>query len=42
MECAAHLDVMRVDALIGDENYERGIQLIERLVSMLTKIIDPA
>jgi len=41
MECAAHLDVMRVDELIDAEVYEAGQDLLERLVSMLTKLIDP-
>ena len=39
MESAAHLDVMRVEELIDDEHYARGIELIERLVAMLTKLI---
>jgi four helix bundle protein len=41
MESAAHLDVMRVDELIGHEDYARGTELLERIVAMLTKLIDP-
>ena len=41
MESAAHLDVMRVDELIDAEFYGRGIELLERIVAMLTKLIDP-
>jgi hypothetical protein len=35
--CAAHLDVMKVES----ELYERGVDLLERIVAMLTKLIDP-
>ena len=41
MESAAHLDVMRVDELIDTEHYARGVELLERVVAMLTKLIDP-
>jgi hypothetical protein len=41
MESAAHLDVMRTDALIDDAQHARGIELLERIVAMLTKLIDP-
>ena len=41
MECAAHLDVMRVEELIDVEHYGRGVELLERVVAMLTKMIDP-
>ena len=37
---ASHLDVMRVDELIEVELYARGIELLERIVAMLTKLID--
>jgi four helix bundle protein len=40
MESASHLDVMRVDELIDTELYARGIELLERIVAMLTKLID--
>ena len=36
-----HLDVMKVDELINDECYERGVELLERIVAMLTKLVDP-
>jgi len=41
MESASHLDVMRLEELIDSEFYARGIELLERIVSMLTKLIDP-
>ena len=41
MECAAHLDVMKIDELIENEVYERGVDLLERIVAMLTKFVDP-
>jgi four helix bundle protein len=41
MESAAHLDVMRVAELIDTEHYVRGTELLERIVAMLTKLIDP-
>ncbi len=41
MESASHLDVMKVDGLIDDEHYREGIDLLERVVAMLTKLIDP-
>lgn len=36
MECAAHLDVMHVGEIIDGEHYSRGIELLERIVAMLT------
>ena len=41
MECAAALDVLRLGELIDVEGYGRGIELLERVVSMLTKLINP-
>ncbi|MEP6864708.1 MAG: four helix bundle protein [Deltaproteobacteria bacterium] len=41
MESAAHLDVMKIDELIDDEHYALGIGLLERVVAMVTKRIDP-
>ena len=41
MESAAHLDVMKVDDLIDDEHHAQGIALLERVVAMLTRMIDP-
>ena len=41
MESAAHLDVMKVGGLVDDQQYVQGIQLLERVVAMLTKLIDP-
>ena len=41
MESASHLDVMRVEEIIDAENYAHGIELLERIVAMLTRLIDP-
>ena len=41
MESAAHLDVMRLDELIAPELYARGTEVLERIVAMLTRLIDP-
>ena len=38
MECAASLDVMRLRKLIVDARYQKGIQLLEGVVAMLTKM----
>src|SRR6187549_1105110 len=38
MECAASLDVMRLRKVITDARYKRGIQLLEGVVAMLTKM----
>jgi four helix bundle protein len=39
MESASTLDVLNVSHLIDPENYTRGIELLERVVSMLTKML---
>ena len=41
MECASHLDVMKTDELIESDLYQGGIDVLERIVAMLTKLIDP-
>ncbi len=41
MESAAHLDVLKIDGLIDDEQYRQGIELLDRVVAMLTRLIDP-
>jgi four helix bundle protein len=41
MESASHLDVMKVEGLVDDERYLEGIGLLERVVGMLTKLVDP-
>ena len=38
MEAAAALDTIRVMTLIDDSRYERGIDLLEGIVAMLTKM----
>lgn len=40
MESASHLDVMKVMSLVDDERYGRGIELLEGVVAMLTKMCD--
>src|SRR4029453_16124881 len=37
MKSASSLDVLRLRALVKAEKYERGIQLLESIVGMLTK-----
>jgi hypothetical protein len=39
MECAASLDVMKLRRVIAETRYERGGQLLEGVVAMLTKMI---
>ena len=39
MECAASLDVMKLRKVITDVRYERGTQLLEGVVAMLTKMV---
>lgn len=41
MESASHLDVMRLDELTDAELYARRVELLERIVAMLTKLINP-
>ncbi len=38
MECAASFDVMRLRKVVDDEAYQRAIELLERVVGMLTKM----
>ena len=40
MESAAHLDVMRAMGLVEEARYSKGIELLERVVAMLTKMCD--
>jgi four helix bundle protein len=39
MECAASLDVLRLRKLVAPDPYDRGIQLLEAVVAMLTKMV---
>jgi four helix bundle protein len=39
MECAASLDVMKLRKLVSEAHYQRGGQLLEGVVAMLTKMI---
>jgi four helix bundle protein len=39
MECAASFDVMKLRKLVTEAQYERGIQLLEGVVAMLTKMV---
>jgi hypothetical protein len=38
MECAAHLNVMTAMGVIDAERYRTGLELLERVVAMLTKM----
>ena len=38
MKCAASLDVLKLRNLIAPGQYERGIQLLESIAAMLTKM----
>lgn len=38
MECAGSLDVSKLRKLVTPERYDRGIQLLEAVVAMLTKM----
>jgi hypothetical protein len=40
MESAAHLDVMTAIGVVDVDRYRRGIELLERVVAMLTKMCD--
>jgi four helix bundle protein len=39
MECAASLDVLKLRNLIARPRYDRGIELLEAVVAMLTKMV---
>jgi four helix bundle protein len=39
MESAASLDVLKLGNLITTERYDRGIQLLESIVGMLTRMV---
>jgi four helix bundle protein len=39
MECAASLDVLKLRKLLTEGQYARGCQLLEGVVSMLTKMV---
>jgi four helix bundle protein len=38
MECVASLDILQVRGLVPPDTYSRAIELLERSVSMLTKL----
>lgn len=40
MESASHLDVMKAMSLVDEDRYRRGIELLEGVVAMLTKMCD--
>ena len=40
MECVASLDILKVRRLVEDGRYVRGVELLERVVAMLTKLCD--
>ena len=39
MECVASLDILRLRRLVSVDRYERGVQLLEAIVAMLTKMV---
>ena len=39
MECVGSLDILRLRRLVDTEQYERGIEVLEAVVSMLTKMV---
>jgi four helix bundle protein len=39
MECAAILDVMRLQGTVKQHRYDRGVDLLTSVVAMLTKMI---
>jgi four helix bundle protein len=41
MECAGTLDILRIEDAIEADRYDRGIELLGRIVSMLTRLIEP-
>jgi len=41
MESASHLDCMQVEEIVPAEMYTQGIDLLERIVAMLTRMIGP-
>jgi four helix bundle protein len=42
MECAASLDVMKLREVVSVQRYEHGIRLLESVVAMLTKMVQPS
>jgi len=40
MECVASLDILRIRRLIDPPRYTNGVELLERVVAMLTKLCD--
>jgi len=40
MECAASLDVLKIRSLVDSSRYAMGIELLERVASTLTKLIE--
>jgi len=39
MECASSLDVLKLRKLVDARKYDRGVELLEGVVSMLTKML---
>ena len=40
MECVASLDVLQVRGLVESQAYSKGLDLLERVVAMLTKLCE--
>jgi four helix bundle protein len=39
MECAGSLDILKLRKVVAAQRYDKGIQLLESVVAMLTKMI---
>ena len=39
MECAGCLDILKLKKLVTTQSYDRGIQHLESIVAMLTKMV---
>ena len=39
MECASSLDILKLRNLLAPQKYDRGIELLELVVAMLTKML---
>jgi len=39
MESGAHLEIMRIEELVDEQTFVSGMELLERIVAMLTKLL---
>lgn len=40
MECACSLDILQAEGTITRDQHARGIEYLERIVAMLTRLVD--